>query len=422
MQHNEVYMSLEVSNYEIRSVVAEYIDMKINVLASCEKTLPVEQGDLSYDEVKKVIIEIRREIVSLLGYDIKNVVLLLSSRNMYKYNDKVRVDTRSIDGVIKKDDIAEGINLLIKKNDNKKYMVSDVVVNKYAAYGYGYVSNPVGLETRYIELEATVYSVPSAYAYPLIKLVEDAGFSIADVCVDTIALAAEAVGVASLKDGAVIVDLSHETTTISYFKNNKTIAHKTVDVGYRHIINDIALCSQIDLDKAMNFTKKYVNLNMKKNSDLTVYRYYDEYNDKQVEINQSFLSDVALSRVEELFSLIEQEIKKYNLGEEELVYICGEGNKIVGLEHYIDNLFKYPAKIYYPKSLGARDSGFTKCLGAIINQAKVSRIKGEILLFVNQAEYNHAISLVEKNNLLYNMDNSENKSLVNRLVSYIFNN
>jgi len=413
-------MCLEVSEYAIKAVVAEYYNSKTIVLASAKREFAYHED--GSDDIKKVISELKVEIASLLGYEIKNTILIIPSNHCRKFSDKVKVDTIAQSMVVSKEEIAKGIENLVKNNDNNKDFVVSVAVDKYSAYGYGYVSNPVGLETRYIELEASVYTVPTAIAYPLIKLIEGAGFNVVDVCLDIVAISKEAIMPSALKTGAIIVDMNYSSTNIAHFKNNILKSYATIELGGKHITNDLALCAQIDYAKAESFKRKYVNLNIDDINDLVIYSYYDEVNDEEIEISQTFISEIAKSRMDEILNLVDREIANLDIEDGEVIYICGGANNINGLETMLKEKIKYPYQICSSKILGARDSGYIKCLGAIKNEASFSRIRGEIKLFVNKKDYINSINLVEKNNLLYNNGSKIENDFIKRLVSYIFNN
>lgn len=424
MQHNEIYMAIELSEYSVKAVVAEYYNMKPYILASSEKKIDTDfDKDDQYD-LKKVIFELKDEITSLLGYEIKNTILVIPSNHCKKFSDKVRVEAIRDDQVIQKDEIALGIEQMVRKNDNEKNFVVNVVVDRYSAFGYGYVSNPVGLETRYIEIEGSVYTIPTLIAYPLIKIIEECGFNVVDVCLDVLAVISEAIMPSALKTGAVIVDMNSTSTNVSYFKNNTMKSYTSIELGGKHITSDIALVSKIDVNKAENFKQKYVDLDVDRIQDLVIYRYYDEYANEDVEITQKFLSEVALSREKEIIDLVNKELDQLDLSEDDIVYFTGGANRINGLDHLLRYEIKHPYQIVSSKTLGARSSSFVKCLGAIIYEANFSRIRGEIKLFVNKKDYINSINLVDKNNLLYNNNNNGHNEhdFIKRLVSYIFNN
>lgn len=422
MQHTEIYMSLEVSEYSIKSVIAEYNNQQIHVLSSKERIFNLDfEKENAIDDMKNIIVELKDEMIAQLGFQIRNVILIIPSSLSKKFSDKIKVEAISFDNVISKDEIASGIDALIKKNDNNVDFVANVIIDRYSAYGYGYVSNPVGLETRYIELEASVYTVPTTIAYPLIKLIEDCGFNVVEVCLDVVAIATEALQPAALKTGAIIVDMGYDNTNVAYFKNSTLQSYSNIELGGKHITNDIELIAKMGLEKAELFKKKYVDLAFKDNNDLVIYKYLNEVENEKVEITQSFISEVAKSRQEEIINLISKEIANFKVEDGEVVYFSGGANNINGLDQLVKTIFKYPFQIVSPKILGARNSSFIKCLGAIRQVALFSRVRGEIKLFVNKKEYLEAINLVEKNNLLYNNSKSEN-DFIKHLVSYIFNN
>lgn len=422
--YNEVYMSLEISEYAIKAVVAEYFDNKTFVLASVEKKVIYESEvkEIDANIIKEKISELKDEITILIGYEIKNVILVMPSNNCQKISAKQRIYAINSHQVIEKAEINKGVVELIKQHDSKDNFVVNVVVDKFSAYGYGYVSNPVGLETRYIELEASVYTIPALIAYPLIKIVEEAGFNIANVCLDIIAIAQDSIPTTALKNGCVIIDMSYDNTSVAYFKRNTLASYATISIGGKHITNDIALCANIDVNKAEIFKNKYVDLVFEDRNDLVIYSYYDEINNKNIEISQNLISEIALSRVDEIFTLINKELENIGIEDGEVVYLSGGANKINGLKQIIEQKTKYPFQICSSNNLGARDSAFINCLGAIKHEIVFSRIIGEVKLFVNQKEYIESINLVEKNKLLYNSSDKNEDEFIYRLVSYIFNN
>jgi cell division protein FtsA len=447
--YNEIYMAIELSEDSVKAVVAEYFNMKPNILASIEKDISYisdedciddslllntnedknskkktkNEGleDLKITKTKEAIFALKDEITALLGYEIKNTILVMPSNQCKKFSDKARVEPISADKKIIKDDIARGIDDIIKKNTNEKNFVVNVVVDRYSAYNYGYVSNPQGLETRYIELEASVYSIPTSVAYPMLKVIEECEFNVVDVCLDILGIVSEAILPSSLKSGAVVVDMSASNTNIAYFKNNTLRSFKSLNLGGNSITNDISLVAKIDKEKAESFKRKFVDLDIDKIQDLIIYKYYDEASNENIEISQKFLSEVALSRQKEIISLVCEDLDLLELTSEDVVYFTGGANRINDLDHLLKYEMHYPYRIISSNVLGARNSGFIKCIGAIIYQAGFSRIKGEVKLFVNKKEYSNSLNLVEKNNLLYN-NNSQEQDFIKRLVSYIFNN
>lgn len=419
MDYKEVYMSLEISEYSLKAVVAEYFNSKINILASHEIIL---QQNAEKENIVEELRKLKDHMASKLGYRIENTILIIPSVHCKKFKDNVKVDINNEHHIATKDDVALGIKELISKNDTSDDFVVNVSIDKYMAYGFGYVSNPVGLETRYINMEASIYTIPSIIAYPFMKVAEQAGFNIVDVCLDLIALQNFALTNQTSNVGAVVVDLNATNTKLAHFKNGTLKATSIIDIGGNHITNDIAVCAQIDFAKADSFKKKYVNLDLEQINDIIIYSWHDEINDEQVKISQKFISQVAKARVDELLQLVNNELKRYELNDDELIYFCSGGSLLNGLAKAMEENLDFQPIISKKEFIGARYSGYQKCLGAIINEAKFSRIRGEIKLYVNKNDYNESLRLVSENNLLYNMDSNVSNDFIKRLVSYIFNN
>lgn len=422
--YNEIYMSLEISEYAIKAIVAEYFENKTIILGSFEKTIVynIEDKEVNVNIIKENLVELKQKIYDLIGYEIKNTILVLPSNNCQKISAKQRIFAINSNQIIEKAEINKGIQELIKNNDNKDNFVVNVMIDKFSAYGYGYVSNPVGLETRYIEIEASVYSIPTLIAYPLIRLVEDAGFNVVNVCLDIIAITQEAIPTSALKNGCIIVDMSYDYTNLAYFKRSTLLYYATINIGGKHITNDIASILKIDEKKAETFKRKYVNLAFEDHNDLVIYSYYDEVNNENVDITQNHVSEIALKKIDEVIYHIKNELNNIELEDGDVIYFSGGANKIIGLDSAIKNKFAYPHQICSSNNLGARDSTFINCIGAIKHEVLFSRLIGEVKLFVNQRDYNDVINVVESNKILYNSIDKDKNEFINQLVMYIFNN
>jgi len=416
---NEVYMTIEISDNTVKAVVAEYHNMKINVLASKEKEFDLDKNLEDKNELKKAIFEIKDEITALLGYEMKNTIVVMPSYNCKIFYDKVRVEPAS--GSVVREDMARGINQIIDKNTSTDKFVTNVVINRMSAYSYGFVSDPIGLETRYIELECSIYTIPTAIAYPLLQIIEECGYNIVDVCIDILAITSAAVMPSALKEGAVIVDIQASATNIAYFKNNTMMNIKTINMGSDDIAKEIATKANIDLDKARSFARKFVNMDINNLDDLIIYKYFDEITNQEITLSQKDVSVIAYNKLKVLISLILEHLESLELGVDDIVYINDSGNHINNLDQLLKYDFNYPYKLITSKTIGARSPSFIKCIGAKMYHANFSRLKGEVKIFVNQKDYQNALNLVEQNKLLYNNHKGE-QEFIKRLVTYIFNN
>jgi cell division protein FtsA len=153
--------------------------------------------------------------------------------------------------------------------------------------------------------------------------------------------------------GVGVIDIGGGTSDVAFYKNS-TVRHTMVlAVAGNHVTNDIAIGLRIMKNEAERIKKRYgfalsslieteelVEVEMMQGEDLQVIR----------------LSDLVLiieSRMRELFTLVNDEIKQYHLHQfmTNGIVLTGGGSLLTGARELAEEIFDCPVRIGKPRVL-----------------------------------------------------------------------
>jgi cell division protein FtsA len=182
--------------------------------------------------------------------------------------------------------------------------------------------------------------------------------SLLNIDVDQLILAPLAAGEAILTPteramGVALADIGGGTTDIAIFIEGSVWHTAILPVGGNHLSNDVAICLRTPFDEAEEIKKKYGHARPDQvaiDEELDVVAFGEEAHQK---ISRRQLADVLNARVEEIASLILQEIKRS--GYDGLlpagVVLCGGTSNLPGIRDVVREVVGLPVRIGQPHNL-----------------------------------------------------------------------
>lgn len=231
--------------------------------------------------------------------------------------------------------------------------VIHILPQEYMVDDQGGILDPVGITG--VRLEAKVHIVTGAVtaAQNLIKCANRAGLDVVDIVLQPLA-SAEAVLTDEEKDlGVALVDFGGGTTDLALFADS-TIKHTSVlGLGGNNLTNDIA----VGLRTPMNEAER---IKVRHGSCLSSVVGRDEMIEvpsvggrKPRVLSRQILAEILEPRVEEIFSLIDQDIMRTGLKDTLVsgMVITGGSALLPGIAEIADQVFRLPSRIGYPRRI-----------------------------------------------------------------------
>jgi cell division protein FtsA len=201
-----------------------------------------------------------------------------------------------------------------------------------------------------LEVEAHIVTAATSSIHNLVKCVEDAGVGIDELVLDPLASGLSVLTNNERELGVVLADVGGGTTDIAIFIEG-SIWHTTVlAVGGDHLTNDIAVCLKMPVSAAEEAKLKYGHAcpELVDANDMVPAQTFGLPDESAtVRVSRRELAEVISARVEEIFGLILQEIKRS--GYDGLLpaglVLCGGTAELQGIRELGRRVLNLPVRV-----------------------------------------------------------------------------
>lgn len=261
------------------------------------------------------------------------------------------------DGVITKEDIAQisEVAKAIRLDDDRT--IIHTIYQGFQVDGQE-KDNPIGMEGRLLELDMLILHGINSIIRNTMRTVRSFSVNVRDAFFQGLCSALSVLTPEQKQNGVMVIDLGAGTTDYVVYAKNVLATARAIGIGGDHVTNDIAKAFNIDQLRAEAIKKEDVdvfNRNIEKTDVLTM--------DPQVgfttrNINRVSLNTVARVRIEELFTIIKDDIEKagllHHLGVG--VVLTGGGAHLKGICEIAEEIFNLPAMVGRPINISGLSS------------------------------------------------------------------
>ncbi len=237
--------------------------------------------------------------------------------------------------------------------------VVHVIPRGYVVDGQEGIKNPIGMSGFRLEVEAHIITGSVSSIYNLIKCVNKAHVEIESLVLEPLAS-----GEAVLEDGetdlgVVLVDIGGGTTDVAVFADGAIWHTVVLPVGGNLITNDIAIGLRLPVGVAEELKITYGHCDpstIDEDDMIDLSQYMPDCDDL---VPRKLIAEIIQARVEELFSMVHEEIKK--AGYDGLlpagIVVTGGTAELPGILAMAGQILDLPARIGSPLGLhGLADS------------------------------------------------------------------
>jgi cell division protein FtsA len=232
--------------------------------------------------------------------------------------------------------------------------VIHIIPQEYMINGQDGIRDPIGMSG--VRLEAKVHIVTGAVssAQNIIKCANKAGLNVAEICLEPIASSEAVLSQDEKEMGVVLVDIGGGTADIAIFKEGAIVHTSVLAIGGNHITNDIAVGLRTPQAEAEMIKIKHgCSMASMVQSDETI-EVPGVGGRKPRILSRKLLAEIIEPRVEEIFSLIHQEVMKsgYMDAVSGGIVITGGATLLEGMPELAEFIFEMPVKRGLPLNIG----------------------------------------------------------------------
>ena len=277
------------------------------------------------------------------------------------------------DNEVSRDDIervTEAARALAIPNDQK---ILHILPQDFVIDGQDGIRNPVGMSG--VRLESKVHIITSAMsaAQNLVKCVRRCGLHADDVILEPLASSYAVLDSDEKELGVCLIDIGGGTTDVAVFTEGSIRHIAVLPVAGDQITNDIAVALRTPTSAAEEIKKKFGCALAQLANDGELIDTPSVGDRAPRQLARSTLTDVIEPRVEELFILVQAEIRRS--GFEELlgagIVLTGGSAKMDGMVELAEEVFHMPVRTALPHYVGGlsevvRNPIFSTAVGLVL--------------------------------------------------------
>ena len=373
----QVYTSIDIGSDTVKVVVTELCNNKINLLAaSSVKSAGIKKGlitdaELASNSIKEAI----QKVEEMLGIRIKKVITSIPSYHtdfeMVKGSITLE-ENDSIDG----EKIVELLTIAMKSTKIKdKIMVTTLPVD-FSIDEKSNIKDPKGMTGTNFSVRAVMVHTGKKNLLSVVKLLESLELDVIDVSLNSIGDMYAVKGKDVKEKIGAIINIGHETTTISLYNKGIIVKSSVVGVGGKNIENDLSYIYKIDEKEAKKVKEKFALAHKKYASVNDIYETKNKLGET-IKINQFEASEVAMARLEEILITARKEINMLTKHDVDYILITGGTSNMANFDLIAKEVLGNDTKIGEIKLVGLRHNKYASAIGNIVYFINKLKLKGK---------------------------------------------
>ncbi len=396
MSKPSLVAAIDVGSSKIATLIAQVFeeDRRIHIVgAQSGESKGIRKGQIvNIEEATASIITAVEGAERMAGYNLSKAVVTVGGSHISSQNTTGVVAVAEPQGEITSQDVARVVEAARAVSLPEAREIIHVIPRHFSVDSQEGIKDPVGMTGVRLEVETHLITGSSTAIKNLKKCVGEVGCDVEAVVATGICGSYSTLSDTEKELGAVLVDIGAGTTSITIFVDGSPAYCTVLPIGAKNVTNDLAIGLRVSLESAEKI-KLFLGLEPKKpaNPD-SANGEIDKKEKDEIDLSSLNLSEdlktvsrktllegIVKPRLNEIFQLIGQEIKKSGYGglTPAGVIITGGGALTVGAIETGKRSLSMPVRIGFPTGVtGLVDDiespAYAASVGLIIYAAKGS--------------------------------------------------
>ena len=369
----EIVFGLDIGTTKICAVVGEIRDRKLQIIGLGQgKSRGMRKGMIV--DVAEATVSIARAVEQAehtSGYDLSQAFVSMAGEHISSTNNRGAVAIGRNGVGVTPEDIERALDAAQAISIPHNREIIHIVPRSFTLDDQDEVRSPLGLHGFRLEVEAHIVTAASPALLNLGKTIDNVGLQVDEFVLNALASGESALEASEKEMGVLIADIGGGTTDIALYLGGVVWHTRVIPVGGFHITNDIAIGLRVSYDVAEEVKIKYGD-SRPEDIDPSLVFSVEPFGGEKIQVGRQDLALVIEARVEEIFHLILQEIKRSEY--EGLlpagIVLTGGGSQLRGIGQIAKKVLGVPARVARPKNMvGLVDSlqspAFTTSVGLL---------------------------------------------------------
>lgn len=410
------YVSLlDIGSANVRCVIAQigYDEDKPRIVgAGMAPSIGMRKGVVVDLEEISSSIKLSMEMATrMAGYQPDNVFVSVGGAHLVSSDTQGVIAIGRADGEVEREDVERVIQAAQAVNLNNNYELLHIIPRKFILDDQAGIEDPLGMSGVRLEMKGILVSGFSPHLKNIAKALQNLGVEVSGYIVGSLASAKASLNKRQEELGVALLDIGGGTTSLVVYEERELIHLAVLPIGGGHITNDIAIGLRTSVETAEKIKVEFGSalpneIDKKEQINLA------EFDSKEEgTVSRKHIAEIVEARAEEIFFLVEKELKKINRSAllPAGVVLVGGTAKLHGMVDLSKRVLKLPAQTGFPVELSGLvdktdDPGFSVVIGMLlwvideqnIPEKKSSTNDSGWKNFLNKKTLNESMKLIKK--------------------------
>lgn len=354
MAREGIITGLDIGSTTIRVAVGQIKpeDKSIHIIGAAEAPAEgISKGVVtSIEDAVASVSQALEKVERMTGIPVEHAFVSLNGAHVLSQDSHGVVAVAKANGEIAEDDVKRVIEAAQTVATPPNYEILHVIPRQFTVDNQTGIKDPLGMTGIKLEVDAQIILGLTSQVKNLTKVIYRTGVDIDELVIGVLA-ASESVLTKRQKElGVALLNLGGLTTGVMVFEEGEVLHTKILPIGAGHITNDIAIGLRTSVDLAERIKTEHGTAqpeDVAKHEEIDLAKLDPN---EGVRVSRREVAEIIQARLEEIFSMVNQELKHIDrqgslpAG----IVITGGGSKLPGLVDMAKQTFALPASVGQP--------------------------------------------------------------------------
>lgn len=350
----EIIFGLDIGTTKVCALVGELREGQMQIIGlGLAPSRGMRKGMvIDVAEASLAVAEAVEQAEQTSGYDLSEALVSMAGEHISCTNNTgMAAISRSENGVTV-EDIEHALNMAQAIPIPHNRQIVHLVPRHYAIDEQEGIQSPIGMHGFRLEVETHIVTAAKPALQNLSRCTENVGIQVHDFVMNALASGEAVLDPNEKEMGVIVADIGGGTTDMALYHEGKVWHTKVFPVGGYHITNDIAIGLRAPYEVAEEIKIQYGDCRPAEIDPNFVFT-VEPFGGEKIQVGRQDLAYVIEARVEEIFQMILQEVKRS--GYEGLlpagIVLTGGSAQLRGITAVAERVMNVPARTAVPRNL-----------------------------------------------------------------------
>jgi cell division protein FtsA len=388
MQNSKIISGIDIGTSKVTTIIGQYFESeeRHNVVAvSSFPATGFRKGQIiNLEQAVSTITQSIESAERMAGFQINSATVSITAPHIDSLNSKGVVAISSPDNEITQEDVSRVIEAAKAISLPAGKEIIHVIPRIYTVDGQEGVNDPIGMNGIRLEVEAHLILASTSALKNLRKCLDEIGLKINSLVYSGLATAYSSLTETEKELGVALIDIGGTATSITIFSEGSPAYSAVLPLGANNVTNDLAIGLRFSLNDSEKIKIRLGKIieNKKFEDEIDISQFGLESDSKQKISCQTAINGIIKPRLEEIFTLISEQIQNSNFYDSipAGIVLTGGGSQTVSIKDICGQIIPLPLRIAVPPKVGG-------IVDDIINPAYTSTL-GLLMYSINDSKFN----------------------------------